>query len=149
MRNKQAAKLCIAPDLFEAWPHDLRAMFSFALHPQPREWLDELWQKGRRDAARFAVAAGLARAADPLSLLPGRPGALEEAGEGAAAAAAEAAAAAGQVVAGHQEPRQLFVQGGAPGEFEEEVGEGEGDAAGRPGVEAIAAEVRGLYGAAA
>jgi hypothetical protein len=142
MRNKQAAKLCIAPDLFDpSWPHDLRALLRFALDPPPRQWLDELWDKGRRDAARFAVAAGLVNAAGPLAQLG--PGAQEGAGEeGEEEAAAEAEA----VLARHQEPRHVFVQSGAPGEFEEQAGEA--DAAGRPGVEAIAAEVAGLYGGA-
>ncbi len=46
----------LAPDTFEAWPHDMRTMLGWAFEPADDATLLQLLHKGRRDAATWAEA---------------------------------------------------------------------------------------------
>jgi hypothetical protein len=114
MRNTQRHKLCLAPDMYGEWPYDLRASTRLALFPPSCEWLDNLWDKGAKDAVQYAVAAGLVKAADPLGMQPSAQGGAAAGGEGEqemAAAGASKAGSADEVVV--EADREGVVAGGA------------------------------------
>jgi len=64
-------RLCITPDSYERWPHDMRAMLGWAFEPAPEPMMLSLIDKGARDARAWATREGVAQAAAAAALQHG------------------------------------------------------------------------------